>query len=602
SGKSVTALSAMQLIEDPGEVVAGDLELRDPDIVEELAASFGNADAFVDRDAGTVDLQAAPESAMRAIRGGSMGMIFQDPMTSLNPALTVGEQVAESLRLHQYGGRKPDTWFNAVGEILPKLRGQDLEREVIRDAVDMLGEVGIPEPTSRLDEYPHEFSGGMRQRVLIAIALACQPRLLIADEPTTALDVTIQAQILDLIDDLQEELGMSVLMITHDLGVIAETVDRVAVMYAGEIVEEGPVDEIFHNPSHPYTYTLLESVPTEDKDRLTPITGNVPDLIDMPDGCYFEPRCPWATEECTQGEIPFLPHGPSEANHRAKCILEDFDTDEYGAEEGVSVARHDVGERLLSVEGMKKHFSQAEGLLDQLLPGEIPSVRAVDGVDFEVYEKETLGLVGESGCGKSTAGRVLLLLDPPTEGRVIYAGEDLGSLSENELRERRKDMQMIFQDPLSSLDPRLTVGQTIMEPLKIHGLAKGERRERVEELIDAVGLEMGQYDRYPHELSGGQRQRVGVARALAVDPDFIVADEPVSALDVSVQAQIINLLEDLQEEFGLTFLFIAHDLSVVRHISDRVAVMYLGEIVEVAETTELFANPKHPYTEALLSA
>ncbi|MFB6267410.1 MAG: oligopeptide/dipeptide ABC transporter ATP-binding protein, partial [Halodesulfurarchaeum sp.] len=421
SGKSVTALSAMQLIEDPGEVVAGDLTLRDPDIVEELLASFGNAETFVDREAGTVDLNAAPESAMRAIRGGSMGMIFQDPMTSLNPALTVGEQVAESLRLHQYGGRQPDTWFNAVSEILPKLRGRDIEREVLQETVEMLGEVGIPEPTSRLDQYPHEFSGGMRQRVLIAIALACQPRLLIADEPTTALDVTIQAQILDLIGDLQEELGMSVLMITHDLGVIAETADRVAVMYAGEIVEEGPVDEIFHNPSHPYTYTLLESIPTEDKERLTPITGNVPDLIDMPDGCYFAPRCPWVTEECTEGEIPFLHHGPSEANHRSKCILEDFDTDEYGVEEGVSVTSHEIGERLLSVEGMKKHFSQAEGLLDQLLPGEIPSVRAVDGVDFEVYEGETLGLVGESGCGKSTAGRALLHLDPPTEGRVVYA-------------------------------------------------------------------------------------------------------------------------------------------------------------------------------------
>ena len=601
SGKSVTALSAMQLVDSPGEVVAGEVTLTDPELAEELA-SHRKADAFVDPRAGTIDLQAAPESAMRAVRGNSMGMIFQDPMTSLNPALTVGEQVAESLRLHQYGGRKKDTWLNAIREILPKLGGGDIEEAVLADTVEMLAEVGIPEPTQRVDEYPHEFSGGMRQRVLIAIALACQPRLLIADEPTTALDVTIQAQILDLIGDLQEEMGMSVLMITHDLGVIAEVSDRVAVMYAGEIVEEGPVDDIFHDPSHPYTYTLLESIPTEEKDRLTPIEGNVPDLIDMPDGCHFAPRCPWVTEECTAGEIPYLYHGSAEAEHRSKCILEDFDTSQYGVGKGVSAAAHDVGGPLLTVEGMKKHFSQTEGFLDEILPGEKPSVKAVDGVDFTVYEGETLGLVGESGCGKSTAGRALLHLDPPTDGRAVFAGQDLVELSPEELRERRKDMQMIFQDPLSSLDPRMTVGQTIMEPLKIHGLAEGRRKERVAELIEAVGLEMGQYDRYPHELSGGQRQRVGVARALAVDPDFIVADEPVSALDVSVQAQIINLLEDLQEEFGLTFLFIAHDLSVVRHISDRVAVMYLGKIVEIAETAELFANPKHPYTIALLSA
>jgi len=666
SGKSVTALSAMGIVDDPGHIAGGQVRFGALETVTRLARQYPKAvatdadgsgfihvdSATVDRSNlpksldtaaddtalarqfireapnqalpkqgdgpvtvadGYVDLTAAPERAMRDIRGGDMGMIFQDPMTSLNPAITVGEQVAESLRLHRYGRKRNDSWFNALREITPSLsRGGGMSEEVRSDVIALLEEVGIPEPADRVDEYPHEFSGGMRQRVLIAIALACRPKLLVADEPTTALDVTIQAQILDLIDGLQADLGMAVLFITHDLGVVAETCDRVAVMYAGEIVEEGPVEEIFGNPSHPYTYTLLESIPSEETERLTPIEGNVPSLIDMPEGCHFADRCPWAKPECREGEIPFLQHGPTDVSHRSKCILESFDKSEYGTGDA-GVAAHETtrtDRRLMEVDGLKKHFSRADDLLDKYIGREPESVKAVDGVSMDIYEGETLGLVGESGCGKSTTGRTILRLLEPTDGTVVFAGQDLADLNKDDLRAVRRDLQMIFQDPMSSLDPRMTVGQTIMEPLKIHDLPEdtgdGSRREqrvdRVAELMEAVGLDPDQYDRYPHELSGGQRQRVGIARALAVDPDFIVCDEPVSALDVSVQAQIINLLEDLQGEFGLTYLFIAHDLSVVRHICDRVAVMYLGEVVEVADTPDLFADPKHPYTRALMSA
>jgi peptide/nickel transport system ATP-binding protein len=654
SGKSVTALSAMDLVDSPGRIAGGTVSFSAVETVRRLArrhptgvatpdhegyihvdagrtadgaaadpaavaraaratpehVATSDADGPVRIEAGSVDLTAAPEHIMREIRGGDMGMIFQDPMTSLNPALTVGEQVAESLRLHRYGGRKTDSWFNGVREALS--RG-GLSGDVREQAIDLLAEVGIPEPAQRVDDHPHEFSGGMRQRVLIAIALACRPQLLIADEPTTALDVTIQAQILDLINDLQDDLGMAVLMITHDLGVVAETCDRVAVMYAGEIVEEGPVEEIFGNPSHPYTYTLLESIPREDADRLTPIEGNVPDLIDMPEGCHFAPRCPWAHPECTEGEIPPLQHGPDGVDHRSKCLLRTFDTSDYGTDQGlVAESTPPTGEALLETRGLTKHFSRADGMLDELFGGDLGTVKAVDGVDLTVREGETLGLVGESGCGKSTTGRTILRLLDPTDGTVVFAGDDLGDLSKSDLRAKRRDMQMIFQDPLSSLDPRQTVAGTIVEPLTIHDLPaeeppegrskRDQRRERVTELMEAVGLDPNQRDRYPHELSGGQRQRVGIARALAVDPDFVVCDEPVSALDVSVQAQILNLMEELQEAFGLTYLFIAHDLSVVRHICDRIAVMYLGEVVEVALTDELFDEPKHPYTRALLSA
>lgn len=606
SGKSVTALSAMGLIDDPGQVTGGKVTLQSASLAETFRSQYTNP-SFINGD--QILLTEAPEEALRSVRGAEMSMIFQDPMTSLNPALTVGEQVAESLQLHQFGNRKEDTWINAIREMLTRIRSNP-DDAVVERTIDVLSQVGISEPASRIDEYPHEFSGGMRQRVLIAIALACQPNVLIADEPTTALDVTIQAQILELINELQADLGMGVLFITHDLGVVAETCDRVAVMYAGEIVEEGPVEEIFANPSHPYTYALLESIPTANRDRLTPIDGNVPDLIDMPEGCHFAPRCPWAEPACRTGEIASRQHGPTDIDHHAKCILDEFNEDAYGTETDLTAeTTTQTSEPILEVEGLQKHFSRSESLLDEYLGLDAERVKAVDGVDLTVYEGETVGLVGESGCGKSTTGQSILQLLEPTDGRVVFAGDDLTDLSKSDLRKRRRDLQMIFQDPMSSLDPRMRVEQIIAEPLRIHNLpadtdvsTQSTRRQRVTELLEAVGLDPDQRDRYPHELSGGQRQRVGIARAIAVDPDFIVCDEPVSALDVSVQAQILNLLKDLQSEFGLTFLFIAHDLSVVRHICDRIAVMYLGEIVEIAPTDTLFAMPQHPYTRALLSA
>jgi peptide/nickel transport system ATP-binding protein len=498
SGKSVTALSTMGLVDEPGRVAGGSVEFRAAETVSRLAAEYPSAvattehegwvtvdAATVDRsrvprerrgslpvddlddaelarrlvradasllregvvevDEGAVDLTRVPEDAMRSVRGGDMGMIFQDPMTSLNPAIPVGEQVAESLRLHRYGGRRKDSWVNAVREILPG--GNGMNEQVRADVIEMLEQVGIPEAASRIDEYPHEFSGGMRQRVLIAIALACQPKLLIADEPTTALDVTIQAQILDLVDDLQADLGMAVLFITHDLGVVAEVCDRVAVMYAGEIVEEGPVEEIFANPSHPYTYALLESIPREESDQLVPIEGNVPSLIDMPDGCHFADRCPWSQPECREGEIQYRQHGPEDVDHRAKCILDDFDTSTYGADREAIAASESTrtDRRLLEVDGLKKHFSRADDLLDEYLGREPGTVRAVDGVSFDIYEGETLGLVGESGCGKSTTGRTIIRLLEPTDGRVVFAGEDLATLDSDALRAKRRDLQMIFR-------------------------------------------------------------------------------------------------------------------------------------------------------------
>lgn len=487
SGKSVTAQTIMRLIPSPpSKIKSGEIEF------------LGQS------------LLAKTDKQMEAIRGKDIGMIFQDPMTSLNPTIKVGKQITEVLRKHQN---------------MSSARAKE-------SALEMLRLVGIKNSDVRFNQYPHQFSGGMRQRAMIAIALACRPSLLIADEPTTALDVTIQAQILDLMKDMQQKLGTSIILITHDLGVVAGMCDRVVVMKEGDVVETGTTAEIFKNPQHPYTQRLLNALPRLD-----------------------EPKKP----KLASAKLNLDPRKP-----------------------------------LVEVKGLKQHFNLGKGNI----------LKAVNDISFNIYEGETLGVVGESGCGKSTTGRTILRLYEPTGGSVKFNGTDIYDLSPRKMKNMRKDMQMIFQDPYASLNPRFNIMDIIGESLDIHGLvnSRAERKKRVEELLDMVGLNPSHALRYPHEFSGGQRQRIGIARALAVDPKFIICDEPLSALDVSIQAQIVKLLEELQQRLGLTYLFIAHDLSMVKHISDRVAVMYMGKIVELAESEELYANPLHPYTKTLLSA
>ncbi|UYZ13111.1 ABC transporter ATP-binding protein [Brevibacillus sp. WF146] len=488
SGKSVTARSIMRLLPSP------------PSFIKEGEIVFLGE-----------NLVHKTEKEMEHIRGRDIGMIFQDPMTSLNPTMTIGTQLAESLIKHQHLSKK----------------------EAETQAMDMLKLVGIRNSEARYHQYPHEFSGGMRQRVMIAMALACRPALLIADEPTTALDVTIQAQILNLMKTMQQRFGTSILLITHDLGVVAGMCDRVVVMKDGEIVETGTTEEIFANPRHPYTLKLLHALPRlDEKKKAKP----------------------------------------------APLVL----------------TRSDNDRPFIEVRSLKKYFDLGKGNI----------LKAVNGVSFHINRGETLGVVGESGCGKSTTGRTILRLHEPTGGEVLYDGMSINRLSAKEMKIMRRYMQMIFQDPYASLNPRLRILDIIGEALDVQKLAgsKLERQKRVEELLDMVGLDPSFAMRYPHEFSGGQRQRIGIARALAVNPQFIVCDEPLSALDVSIQAQVVKLLEELQHRLGLTYLFIAHDLSMVKHISDRVAVMYMGKIVELAESEELYANPLHDYTKTLLAA
>ncbi|MGD9805653.1 MAG: dipeptide ABC transporter ATP-binding protein [Hyphomicrobiaceae bacterium] len=557
SGKSVSALAIMRLLPpQSSRIVNGSIRFE--------------GRSLLDLD----------DESMRQVRGRSISMIFQEPMTSLNPVLSIGLQIKEPLLIH-------------LGMT---------EAEADERAIELLTLVGITDPASRLDQYPHQLSGGMRQRVMIAIGLACNPTLLIADEPTTALDVTIQAQILELMKDLSRRLGIAVIIITHNLGIVARYADRVNVMYAARLVESGTAERVFGRPLHPYARGLLSAVPRLDRGRsskLATIEGSPPNLLNPPEGCRFRPRCRYAIDKCMQVP-PFI---EAETAHFAACHrveeIETLERNHADAVQGDVASVAPDAPDMLAIKGASKFFPVGGGFLR----GEAKLVRAVNNVTLSVKKGETLGLVGESGCGKSTLGRLVLRLEEPTGGEIQFDGINIADLKRREMIAIRKKMQVIFQDPYSSLNPRMTVGQIIGEPMYVHGiLPKDKIDDRVAELLQLVGLFPYMALRYPHELSGGQRQRVGIARALAVNPEVIVCDEAVSALDVSIQGQVINLLEDLQQKLGLTYLFIAHDLAVVRHISTRVAVMYLGRIVELADSAELFANPKHPYTQALLAA
>ncbi len=559
------------------------------------------------------DLVGLSDEEIRTVRGNEIGMVFQDPMTSLNPTMTIGRQIAEAVTIHR-----------------DVSKAAAMER-----AVETLEMVGLPRPAERVHDYPHQLSGGLRQRVMIAMALACGPKLLIADEPTTALDVTIQAQILRLLEAIKHDLGMGIILITHDMGVIAGRTDRVVVMYAGRKVETASTGQLFASVRHPYTEALLASIPKLDQDKsqdLYSIPGIPPDLRFPPRGCRFAPRCAFATERCRTedpplgGEDPahpyacFHPRNSSAvesaglgASLIAVAERNEALRDAYGKEIELLVTSsatdvtHVNGsngsaaqEPVLEFQDVFKEFSVTAGAI---LRRRIGTLHAVSGVRLAIRRGETFGLVGESGCGKTTLGRMGVALDAPTRGRVLFNGTDLGTLKGATLRRLRQDLQFMFQDPYASLDPRMRVKEIISEPLDIaHRGSAEERVQTVRRLLDEVGLAHDAMDRYPHEFSGGQRQRLGLARALALNPSVIVADEPVSALDVSIQSQILNLMKRVQASHGLTYIVISHDLSVVRYLADRIGVMYLGKLVEVGPGNDIYERPAHPYTAGLLEA
>ncbi|MGI9457173.1 MAG: ABC transporter ATP-binding protein, partial [Aeoliella sp.] len=551
SGKSVTSLSIMQLLASSAKIETGSISFLGKNLVK------------------------LPEPEMRSIRGKDISMIFQEPMTSLNPVFTVGDQVAEAIVLHQ----------------------QASKTDARTKTIDLFREVGIPDPELRVDYYPHQMSGGQKQRVMIAMALSCNPQLLIADEPTTALDVTIQAQILDILRRLRDMRGMSILFITHDLGVIAEIADDVMVMYQGKMVEYGTVLQIFEKPKHPYTKGLLACRPKLDTEyRLLPTVsdfmevrereGADPELVEklLDDARISELKTHGRGRLLhPQDELAAMGHPWEEGHHSPDSTM---------VEQGTPP--------LLSVQDLQVYFPIRKGLFSRV----VGHVKAVDDISFNVYRGQTLGLVGESGCGKTTCGRAILRLVNATGGNVSYGDQDVFSLNTSDMRAIRRRMQIIFQDPYGSLNPRMTVESTLIEPMVIHGLAKNkaERREKAAALLEEVDLEPEHLRRYPHEFSGGQRQRISIARALAVEPEFIICDESVSALDVSVQAQVLNLLKRLQAHRGLTYIFISHDLSVVKFMADMMAVMNEGKIVEFGPSDNIYAVPKQDYTRELIEA
>ncbi|MGW2227353.1 ABC transporter ATP-binding protein [Streptomyces formicae] len=557
-GKTMTALGVLGLLPPGGRVTGGRVLFEGQ------------------------DLAAAPAPVLQDVRGNTIGMVFQDPLTSLNPTMTIGAQVAEPLLLHREGITKKEAWARAQ---------------------EMLRLVGMPQPAERMKTYPHQLSGGMRQRVAIAMALVCEPKLLIADEPTTALDVTTQHQILELVDDLRERLGMAMILVTHDLGVIANRVDRVAVMYAGKVAEQSDVQDLFARPRHRYTEALFAALPERAAGRgteLHTIPGLPPNLSVRPTGCRFAPRCTFATDTCRTEEPLLADDEVRGAGHRFACFHPV--PDEVVSEDEVVLPPPAPplaapGDVLLELDGLVKEFPLKGGPFSRGRG----TVSAVGGVSLEIRRGETFGMVGESGCGKTTLGRVVAGLEEPTGGAVRFEGRDPSGLSRSERRAHRRRVQLMFQDSTAAMDPRMRVGEILREPLVIQGVGdRAHQEELVGELLDAVGLPRGAVHRYPHEFSGGQRQRLGLARVLTLSPDLVVADEPVSALDVSVQAQILNLMRDLQRERGLTYLFISHDLAVVRHLADTVGVMYLGKLVESGPAEQVYAQPLHPYTRGLL--
>jgi peptide/nickel transport system ATP-binding protein len=568
-GKSMTGLSIMGLLPPGGAIIGGSITLNGRELV------------------------GLPDGEIRKIRGNDIAMIFQDPLTSLDPTKSIGYQVAEPVRLHR-GASK---------------------REALDRAAEVLGLVGLPRPKERLADFPHQLSGGLRQRVMIAMALSCEPKLLIADEPTTALDVTIQAQILGLLDDLKTRLGMAMLLVTHDMGVIAGHADRVEVMYAGRLVETTDTTTLFDHMHHPYTQALLASIPRLSQDntqRLLNIPGLPPDLTDPPKGCRFAARCSRATDKCRTDEPPLT--GETYA-HRFACwhpVDGPLQIGPVSGKDGHATPGRTLADRLvpnehgdmagaplLEVKELVKEFPVTAGAI---LQRKVGAVHAVSDVSFTVDAGQTFGLVGESGCGKTTIGRLVVALERPNSGTVKLAGENISALSGNELRRKRRDLQLMFQDPYSSLDPRMRVGAIIREPLAIQHIGTAsEQRQRALELLDEVGLPRGAVDRYPHEFSGGQRQRIGLARALTLNPRVIVADEPVSALDVSIRAQVLNLMKRLQADHGLTFIVISHDLAVVKYMADQIGVMYLGKMVEMGSGDDIYLRAVHPYTAGLIA-